>query len=385
MLRHVRSKVRKNGDLPPTESAKAAGLRYVTDRTAWHPSPWTAQAVPLCGRNGRALTNGADLMRIKSLAIAPAWKDVWICADPRGHLQATGRDARGRKQYRYHPEWRVVRDEVKYGRLVAFADALPRIRMRNDADLRKRGLPREKVLAAVVGLLEKTLIRVGNEEYARANGSVGLTTMRDRHVRVRGAAVRFEFRGKSRIEHAIDLHDARLARIVKACRDLPGHELFQYVDRNGARQTIGSADVNAYLREVSGQDFTAKDFRTWSGTVMAARELAGTAGFRSIAEAKRNIGRAIESVSNRLGNTKAICRKCYVHPAVLDAYMNGVTIRTAAIRAPRPAPRGYALSARGTRGRRPHRASSQTNENRSLTLHCWSIRGELARRAEMVL
>jgi DNA topoisomerase-1 len=207
----------------------------------------------------------------------PAWTDVWICADPRGHLQATGRDARGRKQYRYHPEWRAVRDEVKYGRLLAFAEALPRIRMRNASDLRKNGLPREKVLAAVVQLLEKTLIRVGNEEYARDNGSVGMTTMRDRHVQVRGSTLRFEFRGKSKIDHAIDLRDARLARIVKVCRDLPGYELFQYITPTGRRQVIDSADVNAYLREIAGDNFTAKDFRTWAGTVMAAKELAETA------------------------------------------------------------------------------------------------------------
>jgi DNA topoisomerase-1 len=277
--------------------------------------------------DGRPLTDAADRSRIKALAIAPAWTDVWICADPRGHLQATGRDARGRKQYRYHPEWRAVRDEVKYGRLSAFAQALPRIRMRNAADLRKTGLPRERVLAAIVQLLEKTLIRVGNEEYARDNGSVGMTTMRDRHVQVRGSALRFEFRGKSRIDHAIDLRDARLARIVKACRDLPGYELFQYVGPNGRRQVIDSADVNAYLREIAGDNFTAKDFRTWAGTVMAAKELAECLGFRSQAEAKRNIGRAIERVACRLGNTKAICRKCYVHPAILDAYQDGIVIQ----------------------------------------------------------
>ena len=333
-----------DGDLPPYESAKAAGLWYVTDRHPGIRRIGRPKRFRYVAPDGRALSNGADLARIKALAIAPAWRDVWICADPRGHLQATGRDARGRKQYRYHPEWRLVRDEVKYGRLNAFADALPRIRQRNAADLRRRGLPREKVLAAVVQLLEKTLIRVGNEEYARANGSVGLTTMRNRHVRVRGAEVRFEFRGKSRIEHAIDLRDARLARIVKACRDLPGYELFQYVSPDGTRQVIDSADVNGYLREVSGEEFTAKDFRTWSGTVMAACELACMDGCRSQAEGKRNIGRAIESVSRRLGNTKAICRKCYVHPAVLDAYMNGTTIRTMPSRASRAARPDYALS-----------------------------------------
>jgi DNA topoisomerase I len=330
VLHRVRSKVHANGALPPLESAKAVGLRYVNDQC----TPGIRRIGPrrrfrYLAPNGRPLSNPADLQRIKALAIAPAWTDVWICADPRGHLQATGRDARGRKQYRYHPEWRLVRDEVKYGRLIAFAQALPRIRARTESDLRKRDLSRAKVLAAVVQLLEKTLIRVGNEEYARDNGSVGLTTMRDRHASVRGAMVRFEFRGKSGIGHAIDLRDARLARIVKACRDLPGYELFQYVEANGRRQVIDSADVNQYLREVSGEDFTAKDFRTWIGTVLAAQALASMEPFRSATEAKRNVGRAIESVAGRLGNTKTICRKCYVHPAIVNAYLGGVTIRPA--------------------------------------------------------
>jgi DNA topoisomerase-1 len=219
-----------------------------------------------------------------------------------------------------------VRDEVKYGRLIAFAQALPRIRARAAADVRRAGLPREKVLAAVVQLLEKTLIRVGNEEYARHNKSFGLTTLREKHAKVNGSTVRFEFRGKSKIEHAIDLRDKRLARIVKACRDLPGYELFQYVDDDGDRQVVDSADVNAYVREVSGQDFTAKDFRTWAGTVLAARALADLGPAPSPAETKRNIVRAIEQVAKRLGNTQAVSRKCYIHPAVLDAYQQGVTI-----------------------------------------------------------
>jgi DNA topoisomerase-1 len=333
VLRVVRTKVRTNGDLPPSETAKVAGLRYVTDHCRGFRRSGRPKRFRYATPDGRPLTHDADLARIKALAIPPAWTDVWICADPRGHLQATGRDARGRKQYRYHPEWRVVRDEVKYGRLTAFAHALPRIRMRNAADLRKNGLPREKVLAAVVQLLEKTLIRIGNEEYARDNGSVGMTTMCDRHVQVRGSTVRFEFRGKSRIDHAIDLRDARLARIVTACRDLPGYELFQYIAPNGRRQVIDSADVNAYLREIAGDNFTAKDFRTWAGTVMAAEALARVAEFRSKAEATRNVGRAIESVACRLGNTKAICRRSYVHPAILDAYLDGVTIGTPSPRA----------------------------------------------------
>ncbi len=223
------------------------------------------------GPNGRPLSEPREIQRIRLLAIPPAWTDVWICPDPNGHLQATGRDARGRKQYRYHPRWREIRDEVKYGRMIPFARALATVRRRTAADLRRPGLPRDKVIAAVVQLLEKTLIRVGNEEYARENHSFGLTTMRDQHARITGSRVHFEFRGKSGIKHAIDLDDRRLARIVKACRDLPGYELFQYVDADGGRQVIDSADVNDYLKQITGQPFTAKDFRTWAGTVLAVR------------------------------------------------------------------------------------------------------------------
>jgi DNA topoisomerase I len=228
-----------------------------------------------------------------------------------------------------------VRDEVKYGRLIAFAEALPGIRARTTADLALPGLPRDKVLAAVVQLLEKTLIRVGNDEYARENGSFGLTTMRDQHAKIRGETVRFEFRGKSGIQHAIDLHDRRLAKIVKACRDIPGYELFQYIDDDGSRQVVDSADVNDYLRSITGEDFTAKDFRTWAGTVLAAKALAEVAQFKTKAEAKRNVVKAIESVAKRLGNTKAVCRKCYIHPAILDSYMDGATLSVVASRAAR--------------------------------------------------
>jgi DNA topoisomerase-1 len=313
-----------------------AGLRYVNDdQTPGIRRAGSTTRVRYVHPSGRTVSEPAELRRIKALVIPPAWTGVWICTDPRGHLQATGRDARGRKQYRYHPRWREVRDDVKYGKLIAFAQALPRIRHRTASDLCKSGLCREKVLAAVVQLLEKTLIRVGNEEYARENGSVGLTTMREKHAKISGARVRFEFRGKSGVEHAIDLHDARLARIVKACRDLPGYELFQYVDEQGRRQTIDSADVNDYLREISGEDFTAKDFRTWAGTVLAAKALASVPAFASIAEAKRNVIHAIESVARRLGNTKAVCRKCYIHPAILDAYMDGATTEPLKARAGR--------------------------------------------------
>ena len=320
----------------PVESAKIAGLCYVNDdatggiRRIGRPNRFR-----YVDPDGHTIADRAELQRIKALAIPPAWTDVWICPSAAGHLQATGRDARGRKQYRYHPRWREVRDEVKYGRLVAFARALPRIRTRTDADLRRGGLPREKVLAAVVELLEKTLIRVGNEEYARQNRSFGLTTMREQHATIAGSTMRFEFRGKSGVEHAVDLRDRRLARIVKACQELPGYELFQYVDENGKRQMIDSADVNTYLREISGDDFTAKDFRTWAGTVLAAKALAGMPTFASNTEAKRNIVRAIESVAKRMGNTKAVCRKCYIHPAVFDAYLDGATVQIARARADR--------------------------------------------------
>ena len=339
------ARVRASGAVGPLASAKVAGLRYVSDEAT--------QGIRRLGKpgrfryvnaGGRAVRNPAELQRIRSLAIPPAWTDVWICPHPLGHLQATGRDARGRKQYRYHGQWREVRDEVKYSRLAAFAQALALIRKRTRAHLKKPGLTRERVLAAVVQLLEKTLIRVGNEEYARDNRSYGLTTLRDQHAKVAGARVNFEFRGKSGIQHAVDLRDARLARIVKACRDLPGYELFQYIDDNGQRQVVDSADVNTYLRELTGDDFTAKDFRTWAGTIMAAKALAGVPGFASAAEARRNVVKAVEEVASRLGNTKAVCRKCYIHPAVITAYMDGVTLAVSRGRAARSASFGPALS-----------------------------------------
>ena len=331
----------------PLASAHAAGLRYVSD-----------QATPGIRRlgkpkrfryvdpSGHPIADKSVLQRIYALAIPPAWKDVWICPRADGHLQATGRDARGRKQYRYHARWRGVRDEVKYGRLASFAAVLPKIRSRTHSDIARSGLPREKVLAAVVQLLEKTLIRVGNDEYARQNGSVGLTTMRDTHARVTGSTVRFEFRGKSGIRHAVDLDDRRLAAIVKTCRDLPGHELFQYVDDDGTRQVIDSSDVNAYLRGICGDEFTAKDFRTWSGTVLAARALAAAAGFSSQREAKRRVVKAIESVARTLGNTKSVCRKSYVHPVVIEAYMEGTTIRVGKTRALRAVASGLSAEER---------------------------------------
>ena len=310
-------------------SARAAGLHYSSDcregiRRVRHGSTFRYFT-----SSGRRVTNQQELDRIRALAIPPAWENVWICSDPRGHLQATGRDARGRKQYRYHPKWRVVRDETKYHRMIGFAQALPAIRRRTRADMRRPGMSREKVLALIVQLLEKTLIRVGNDEYAKQNRSFGLTTLRDGHVNVQRGRVKFTFRGKSGIEHEIELDDPRLARLVKACRDVPGYDLFQYYDEHGVRQAVGSGDVNAYLKEITGQDYTSKDFRTWAGTVLAARLLRAFDPCQSESEAKRNIVRAIEDVSKRLGNTKAVCRKSYIHPDVLDAYTDGSMLKIA--------------------------------------------------------
>jgi DNA topoisomerase I len=320
---HSSLDVIENGSLDPVESARLAGLRYVSDNQPGIRRKATGKGVTYVRPDGSTLTDDEDLNRIKRLAIPPAWTDVWICANPRGHLQATGRDARGRKQYRYHPRYREVRDEAKYGRMLAFAGALPQIRARVEEDLRKPGLPREKVLATVVRLLEATLIRVGNEEYARTNKSFGLTTMRDRHVEVAGSRVFFRFRGKSGKQHKVILSDRRLATIVKRCRDIPGSELFQYVDDEGQPQTIDSGDVNDYLREITGEDFTAKDFRTWSGTVLAALALAEFEAFDNQTQAKKNLVAAIERVAEKLGNTTSVCRKCYIHPAIIDSYLDG--------------------------------------------------------------
>jgi len=282
---------------------------------------------------GRTLRDKPELQRIRSLAIPPAWTDVWVCALANGHLQATGRDARGRKQYRYHSRWRTVRDENKYGRILDFAAALPALRKRTAEDLAGPTLSRTKVVAAVVQMLEKTLIRVGNEEYARTNKSFGLTTMQDNHAKVSGSTVRFRFRGKSGKFHDIAFTDARLARLVRRCQELPGRELFQYLDDDGNVQGIGSADVNDYLRDVTGREFTAKDFRTWTGTVLAAQALQDMSEVTSDAQAKRNVVAAIEAVAGLLGNTKSVCRKCYIHPTIIDAYMDRTLTRTLSARA----------------------------------------------------
>jgi DNA topoisomerase-1 len=319
---------------PPSESAASAGLHYVSDDRPGIRREMAALGFRYKRPDGRLIRHPTDLKRIRALAIPPAWKDVWICPDPKGHVQATGRDARGRKQYRYHPHWRTHRDTNKFDRLEEFAAVLPKLRARVQGDLAKPGLPREKVLATVVQLLEKSLIRVGNDEYAKSNKSFGLTTLRDQHVDVKGGTVRFRFRGKSGKLHNVDINDRRLAHIIKECRDLPGQELFQYLDDDGEVQDVNSGDVNAYLREITGSDFTAKDFRTWSATVLAAaalRQIAKDTAARgaddcrrptSMAEAKKHVVRAVAAVSGLLGNTPAVCRKSYIHPVILECYMD---------------------------------------------------------------
>jgi DNA topoisomerase-1 len=307
----------------PVESARAAGLRYVSDQSPGFRRKRVGKAFTYLDADGRTIRDPETIRRIKSLAIPPAWTDVWICPDPRGHLQATGRDARRRKQYRYHPRWREVRDAVKYDRMLAFAQALPKIRERTDQDLEQPGLPREKVLATVVRLLEETRIRIGNDEYRKENGSYGLTTLRNRQVNVIGAEVRFTFRGKSGKNHSIELHDRRMARIIKRFLEIPGQELFKCVDDDGEVKAINSADVNEYLRQITREDFTAKDFRTWAGTILAARFLRETAGATNARRAKKELVRAIARVADELGNTPAVAKKGYIHPAVIAAYLSG--------------------------------------------------------------
>lgn len=295
----------------PIDAARAATLRYVNADAPGIKRKKTGSGFSYVDADGRVVRDKATLARIRSLVIPPAWTDVWICSYPNGHLQATGRDARGRKQYRYHPKWRVVRDETKYARVSEFAKVLPRIRRTVQADLRRPGMPREKVLAIIVRLLETTFIRVGNEEYAKANNSFGLTTMRNHHVRIGGSKIELKFRGKGGKVHSIAVNDRRLAKLVRKCRDLPGQQIFQYIDEAGELRPVDSGDVNDYLRETSGADYTAKDFRTWGGTLCAALLLG---------EEDSSSRSAIASVAERLGNTPAICKKCYIHPSVLEAF-----------------------------------------------------------------
>lgn len=309
-------------------AARAARLRYVRDsQPGFHRERIGEKEFRIVDAEGREVTDPEHLERIRKLAIPPAYEDVWICRYPNGHLQATGRDARGRKQYRYHPQWRLVRDETKYQRMLVFGRLLPRIRSQVEQDLALPGLPREKVLAAVVRLLEGTLVRVGNEEYARENRSFGLTTLRSRHVRVGKGRIAFDFRGKHGVRHQVSLADRRLAAIVRRCRDLPEQHLFSYLDEQGEARPIGSDDVNDYLRAITGEEITAKDFRTWAATNLAALALSGLEAFDTKVRAKHNIVQAVESVAKRLGNTPAICRKCYIHPAIFEGYLDGSLAR----------------------------------------------------------
>ncbi len=307
----------------PAASARAAGLRYVSDETPGIRRRRSGKGWSYLDPAGKTIADAEERVRINSLAIPPAWTDVWICPRDNGHIQATGRDARGRKQYRYHPAWRAVRDETKFGRMLAFAEALPAIRERVNADLSLAGMPREKVLAAVVRLLEVTLIRVGNDEYARANDSYGLTTLRGEHVDVEGATMHFRFRGKSGVEHDVGVRDRRVARIIARCQDLPGEALFEYLDEEGEPRRVSSDDVNDYLREATGHDFTAKDFRTWGGTVLALFSLRRMGAAADAPAAKKNIAEAVKQVARALRNRPATCRKFYIHPAILDAYTEG--------------------------------------------------------------
>jgi DNA topoisomerase-1 len=307
----------------PVEAAKAAHLRYVNDKGPGISRGPHGKGFIYFDVNGNRITDAEVRKWIEALVIPPAWTEVWISSDPNGHILATGRDAKGRKQYIYHPRWNEVREETKFNRMIAFGEVLPKIREQVEHDMRRRGLPREKVLATVVRLLETTMIRVGNDEYARANASYGLTTLRDKHVAIEGSKLEFHFWGKSGKEHIVDLKDKRLARIVQECRDIPGYELFQYQDENGQRQVVDSGDVNAYLREIAGEDFTAKDFRTWGGTVEAVRVLLELGPADSSTAVKRQIAQAVKQVAAQLGNTATICRKYYIHPSVLSCYADG--------------------------------------------------------------
>jgi DNA topoisomerase I len=310
----------------PKEAAEEAGLTYVSDEQPGLTRERKGDGFRYLKPNGDPVTDEAVLDRVRRLAIPPAWTDVWICIKANGHLQATGRDARGRKQYRYHPQFRELRESTKYEHMLEFARALPAIRTKIAEHMALRGLPREKVLATVVHLLENTLIRVGNDDYARENKSYGLTTLRNPHVNVEGSQLRFRFKGKSGKSWQLQLKDRRVAKIVKACQDLPGQKLFEYLDDDGEPREVTSADVNEYLKEITGREITAKDFRTWAGTVLAALALKEFETFDSQASAKKNLRAAIESVASRLGNTPTICRKCYIHPEILSSYTEGALL-----------------------------------------------------------
>lgn len=316
---------------PPTEvqlqdQSSTADLRYVSDSQPGITRRRRGRGFSYHEPDGSVIKDRDVLRRIRALAVPPAWTSVWICPDPQGHIQATGRDARGRKQYRYHTQYRAIRDETKFDRMLAFSKVLPQIRNRVERDLSRPGLPRDKVLATVVRLLEKTLIRIGSEIYAKENRSFGLTTLKRRHVEVSGSQLRFEFRGKSGVMRKLAITDTRLARIVQQCQTLPGQELFQYLDDSGRHQDVDSGDINEYLREITGSDFTAKDFRTWAGTMYAATSLREMGPARTKKEANGNIVKAVDQVASRLGNTRAVCRKYYVHPEIIQAYLEGEVV-----------------------------------------------------------
>ncbi|MEO0377562.1 MAG: DNA topoisomerase IB [Cyanobacteria bacterium P01_A01_bin.17] len=310
----------------PVQSARAAGLRYVSDDRPGIQRQKVGRGFSYIDLDGDRIPPSPERDRIQALAIPPAWTEVWICPNPQGHLQATGRDAKGRKQYRYHPEWRRLRSRAKFDRLLPFGLVLPTLRQRTTQHLKLKGLPREKVLATVVQLLGKTLIRVGNDQYARRNRSFGLTTLRDRHVEIEEGQVTFEFRGKSGVEHAITLEDPRLAKIVQQCQEIPGYELFQYFDENKQRQTVDSGDVNVYLRQITGSDFTAKDFRTWAGTVLTTAELIKVSDFEDDQQAQKYVRETVKAVAKQLGNRPATCRKYYIHPVIIEAYVEAKLI-----------------------------------------------------------
>lgn len=304
-------------------SAQLGKLRYINDDIAGFSRERKGKSFQYRDTKGQLIKDDKQLARIKALVIPPAWQDVWISPYPNGHLQATGRDVKGRKQYRYHAQWRAVRDEVKYEHMIDFGLNLPMIRQKINEDLAKPALSKEKVLATIIYLLENTMIRIGNDEYVKSNKSFGLTTLRNRHVEISGNRVQFKFRGKSRVEHNVSLQDARIARIIKRMLDIPGQELFQYLDQDGSRHSVSSTDVNDYLKQITGQDYTAKDFRTWSGTMHATLALKGLDRFENITQAKKNVVLAIQTAAEKLGNMPSICKKCYVHPHIIERYMEG--------------------------------------------------------------
>ena len=326
-------------------SAEAAHLHYVHDDKPGITREAAKEGFRYLDPKGREIRDEAEIARIRKLAVPPAYRDVWICPDPRGHLQASGRDARGRKQYRYHARWREIRDEAKYAKMLVFGEKLPLIRARVAQDLARRDFGRDKVVAAVVRLLEKTLARIGNEEYARDNESFGLTTLRNRHARVKGKRITLDFRGKHGIDAHMELVDTRLANVVSKLQDLRGQHLFQFEGEDGALHAITSDDVNDYLREVTGEDITAKDFRTWAATNLAALALQEFERFDTQAAAKKNVLRTVEAVAKMLGNTPSVCRKCYIHPAIFDGYVDGTLSEALAIRAEQTLAEGHDLTA----------------------------------------